>query len=126
MKKYFRVSLAIVAILLMSAMPGQAEHFRGGGGHHGGGPGWGPLLGLGIGLGILGLTYPYYGSPYRPDYAPPPVMDPSPDELYLQPVPQQPARTNYWYYCQDPEGYYPYVKRCPGGWMKVVPGPPAP
>jgi hypothetical protein len=28
---------------------------------------------------------------------------------------------SYWYYCQDPPGYYPYVKSCPGEWMKVVP-----
>ena len=27
----------------------------------------------------------------------------------------------YWYFCQDPQGYYPYVKNCPGGWMQVVP-----
>lgn len=26
----------------------------------------------------------------------------------------------YWYYCKNPSGYYPYVKQCPSGWMKVV------
>ena len=31
---------------------------------------------------------------------------------------------SYWYYCQNPQGYYPYVKECPGGWMKVVPQTP--
>jgi hypothetical protein len=31
----------------------------------------------------------------------------------------------YWYYCTDPEGYHPYVKDCPQGWLQVVPsGPP--
>jgi hypothetical protein len=46
-------------------------------------------------------------------------------EIDMQPAPQaeQPV---YWYYCKDPQGYYPYVKQCPGGWMKVVPIPPAP
>jgi hypothetical protein len=32
----------------------------------------------------------------------------------------------YWAYCQNPEGYYPYVQDCPGGWVPVVPAPPAP
>ena len=31
---------------------------------------------------------------------------------------------NYWYYCRDPEGYYPQVSRCPTGWMQVVPHKP--
>jgi len=33
--------------------------------------------------------------------------------------------SQYWAYCQDPEGYYPYVQDCPGGWIPVVPTPPA-
>jgi hypothetical protein len=33
-------------------------------------------------------------------------------------------RPSYWHFCQDPEGYYPYVKDCPGGWMTVVPSEP--
>jgi hypothetical protein len=37
--------------------------------------------------------------------------------VYVQPE-EEPY---YWYYCQDPQGYYPYVRSCPGGWMKVVP-----
>jgi hypothetical protein len=32
-------------------------------------------------------------------------------------------KTNYWYYCRNPEGYYPYVRKCPGGWLKVPPQP---
>src|ERR1700681_633280 len=27
----------------------------------------------------------------------------------------------YWYYCADPEGYYPYVQNCPTAWMLVAP-----
>jgi hypothetical protein len=38
----------------------------------------------------------------------------------------QPVEPIYWYYCQNPQGYYPYVKQCPNGWMKVVPSPPPP
>jgi hypothetical protein len=30
---------------------------------------------------------------------------------------------NYWHYCRNPEGYYPYVKKCPEGWLQVAPEP---
>jgi hypothetical protein len=29
-----------------------------------------------------------------------------------------------WYYCRKPDGYYPYVKACPGGWQTVPAQPP--
>ena len=29
----------------------------------------------------------------------------------------------WWHYCSKPEGYYPNVKKCPGGWEKVAPSP---
>ena len=131
MKRSLLISLAIAAVLLMSAMPGEA-----GRGYHGGGRGWGlswgPVVGLGLGLGLLGLSYPYYGYPYHPeynrypDYYPAAVIEQPSAGIYLQPAPQQPVTPTYWYYCRDPEGYYPYVKQCPGGWMKVVPSAPTP
>ena len=61
---------------------------------------------------VLGPWYPYYY------YATLPVVIQQQPPVYVQAAPQ-PA--NYWYYCQNPQGYYPYVKECPGGWMKVVP-----
>ena len=39
------------------------------------------------------------------------------------PVYIEPEQPFYWYYCQDPQGYYPYVESCPSGWMRVVPTP---
>jgi hypothetical protein len=39
-------------------------------------------------------------------------------QAYVQ---QHQQESDYWYYCQDPQGYYPYIKSCPGGWMQVVP-----
>jgi hypothetical protein len=100
---------------------GRGGHFRGGGGggHFRGGIWFGP------GWGLWDPFFPFYGYPYYPyypSYAPPTVVAPQQPE-YIQPVPQ-PEETSYWYYCRDPKGYYPYVKRCPGGWMKVVPTPP--
>ncbi len=46
---------------------------------------------------------------------------------YQQPVPP-PEEQSYWYFCVNPRGYYPYIKRCPSGWLKVIPssGPPPP
>ncbi len=30
----------------------------------------------------------------------------------------------YYYYCVKPEGYYPYVRACSGGWQRVPAKPP--
>jgi hypothetical protein len=69
--------------------------------------------------------YPWgYGYPYAypyPAYAAPVVEQPPP--VYTQQAP--PAQ--FWYYCQNPPGYYPYVGECAGGWLQVAPQPtPAP
>lgn len=34
------------------------------------------------------------------------------------------SQADYWYYCRKPEGYYPHIKKCPDGWMQVIPQPP--
>ncbi|MCB1985962.1 MAG: hypothetical protein H6936_04185 [Burkholderiales bacterium] len=71
---------------------------------------------------------PFYN--YPPVVVPiaPPVIVPSTPPVYIQQQPESvvpQAQTHYWYYCQDPDGYYPYVKQCPGGWLRVNPQPPA-
>lgn len=33
----------------------------------------------------------------------------------------QPA---FWYYCADPQGYYPHLTECRAGWQQVAPLPP--
>jgi len=58
---------------------------------------------------------PWYPYGY---YAAPPVVIQQQPPVYVQPEQQE---ENYWYYCQNPQGYYPYIKSCEGGWMKVVP-----
>ena len=75
------------------------------------------------------LGFPFYPYPYSPyAYTPYPYYYPYaygyPYYPYQPPVYNVPEPTYYWYYCQDPQGYYPYVKSCPGGWMKVIPTPP--
>lgn len=66
--------------------------------------------------------YPYYYSyyPYYPYYYPPRVMEERSVDIYVEPAPKSEG-THYWYYCREPQGYYPNVKKCPKGWMKVVP-----
>jgi len=113
MKKVICAVLAAVALLLMSVLSGHA------GGHSnsqfffGGsivlGPWW-PGYGL-----YPAYPYAYYPAPYYP--APPVIVQQQPP-VYAKPAPPQ---SDYWYYCENPQGYYPYVKSCPGGWMKVVP-----
>jgi hypothetical protein len=77
----------------------------------------------------------YYSRPYyyppayyypRPYYSPPVVAVPSSPPVYIEQGTEQaaPAPSNYWYYCSDPEGYYPYVKQCSPGWQRVAPQPP--
>ena len=76
------------------------------GGWHGGF--WGPRVYIGGPFwypGPYAYPYPVYAPPvYAPPvYAPPVVEEPLPP-AYVEP--RSPA---YWYYCQDPPGYYPYV-----------------
>jgi hypothetical protein len=119
MVKYSKllVGLGLAAGLSVSGLA-LADHFRG----H-----------VGVYLGVPFPYYPYYAPyytpypPYYPYYPPAAVVPPQP-QAYVE---QSPARAapgqqagGYWYHCDKPEGYYPYVKSCPGGWQAVVPSPP--
>lgn len=68
---------------------------------------------------------PYYSYPYYYPYYPPVVTVPTEPPVYIErdPPRQQPLSPGYWYYCTNPEGYYPYVKECPYGWRQVDPIP---
>jgi hypothetical protein len=50
----------------------------------------------------------HYGLPYYSPY-------------YIYPLTLPQRQTNYWYYCQNPEGYYPNVNECPDGWRRIGP-----
>jgi hypothetical protein len=67
---------------------------------------------------------PWWGPPYYYN-APPYSSAPSPMVIQQPPVYEQsappPQAPVYWYYCQNPQGYYPYIQQCPNGWMQVVP-----
>jgi len=65
---------------------------------------------------------PGWGGPRY--YAPPPVYYAPPPVIVQQPpvyVERGDSDSKYWFYCENPRGYHPYVKSCPGGWMRVVP-----
>lgn len=76
---------------------------------------------------IVGFNFGYPVGWYAPWYYPPPAYY-YPAPVYAQP----PAPTTYversdvvpegpgtWYFCRESNGYYPYVKQCPGGWVRV-------
>lgn len=83
----------------------------------------------GYGFGGYGFGYPFYPNYYQPWYTyPPTVVVPTTPPVYIERQEAQPERpaqpqSNYWYYCRDPDGYYPYVKSCPDGWLQVAPQP---
>jgi hypothetical protein len=68
--------------------------------------------------------YPYLGWPYYSDYS----SYYSSDAATAPPVYNETEQPYYWYYCTNPQGYYPYIRNCPGGWLTVVPNvtPPPP
>ncbi len=117
------------------------------------GGGFGPGFGSGFGpyypRPYYGPVYgpSFYGEPYYYGYPQPPVIiAPAPQpQVYIEQAPQPvqvqpaqiqtipaaapqatsaPAQDYYWYHCDKPDGYYPYVKECPQGWQKVTPEPP--
>lgn len=111
---------------------GYGRHYGGGyGGHHSGfrgGLGYG-AIGLGLGLGMGYGLGSYYGGYNNNDYYYPPavVAVPTAPPIYIQQIPApvvQQTQSNYWYYCQNPKGYYPYVRECASGWQQVEPTPP--
>jgi hypothetical protein len=114
---------------------GHAGH---GGGHHGGGHVFGHHGGghvfFGLGFGAYWpwyyppydpyyySSYPYYYSSYPYYYSSYPPVAP----VYVERGDEQAApQSADWYYCTSPQGYYPYVTQCPGGWQRVKPQPPS-
>jgi hypothetical protein len=120
--------VALMSMLLMFSFPVYADGRRGhgkffiGAGHRGWGGHYhsrwrhhwhGPRFHWG---GVVVLRpWPVYPYEY---YSPPPVIIREEAPLYVEP---EEEGSYYWYYCQEAQGYYPYVRTCPGGWLKVVP-----
>ena len=137
MNKLFRkrivigILVVLVGFVTIGLLPDNAsargswQRWNGNGWH--GGHGWhghGSRVVVGVGFpfwypGPYAYGYPYgYPAYGYPAYAGPAVVE-SPPPVYMQ----QESAQQYWYYCQNPQGYYPYVRECPNGWMQVVPQP---
>jgi hypothetical protein len=111
-KLLLSVALGLAALTAVGSAAAHG-HFRAG--VYIGGPVWGG---------------PYYSPYYSPYYAPAPVyVQPAPAPVYIERAPDPTyveKSSDYWYYCAQSATYYPYVKSCPQGWMKVVPGSSSP
>lgn len=127
--KRFYFLLLTVFVLFSSAIVYADPYHRGG--YYGRGyNGYrrGPSVGFYFGSPIY--PRPYYANPYQPyyPYYPPAIVTiPVNPPIYIErspPQPAQPLSPGFWYYCSDPEGYYPYVQECPNGWRQVDPIPP--
>ena len=70
-------------------------------------------VGVPFGYGYYGPGPYYYGPPVV--YAPPPVIyaPPAPPVSYIAPPNQS------YYYCDNPQGYYPSVQSCSTSWREV-------
>ncbi len=150
----FLLILAVVVSLGAGGMAAAADGGRSGGGHsggshqgggHSGGHGGGGHGGHHGGHGgsrfdfdfVVGpywgapWYYPYYYPYYYPGYYPyyyypyVPAEPSTPQEYIERPRREQSSRpSGVWYYCPGSKAYYPYVRKCPGGWQKVPAEPP--
>jgi hypothetical protein len=125
LKHLITVPLAVLLSAATFNADAGPHHF--GGGHFGGHfhPGFGFYLGGPVFPRPFYPGYPYY-SPYS--YYPPEIVTiPVQPPVYIERERSQPQNSplpeGYWYYCNDPAGYYPYVKDCPTGWRQVEPTP---
>lgn len=114
---------ALLLVLLCGAIASEPAWAQRGG--HGGGR---SRAHVGIAIGAP-LFWPYYPQPYYAPYPypyaypyPPLMAVPSAPPLYIEQEPLPPQQ--YWYFCRKPQGYHPYVKNCPSGWLQVVPAAP--
>lgn len=117
MKRAIRVLIVFLLLALVGtslAWPHAPYHRR----HH-------ARVGVFIGAPVVGPWY--YRAPVYYVY-PPIVAVPASPPVYIEQGSiastdsQEPG--NWWYYCQDSQSYYPYVKECPRGWLRVAPRPP--
>lgn len=104
------IKLLLAATLLAALGVGDAAAHGGGHRHFHRGAHFGFFVG------------PFWGPWYRPYDYPPVVVEQAPP-VYIERDPESAAASGHWYYCNGARGYYPYVKECPGGWLKVPPQP---
>lgn len=60
---------------------------------------------------VTRTVYPTY---YEPDYTY------NNNDRYQASPPPQVASDREWLYCHQPDGFYPMIQSCPGGWQRVA------
>lgn len=102
-----------------------------GGSHRGGGRGQGGDGGNGGSDGSVIIGFPYPSGPEAP-FPYPPSPYPHPGSAPPQPssagsnAASKSMSWPVWYYCDQPSGYYPYVKVCNHDWQRLPVMPPPP
>jgi hypothetical protein len=87
------------------------------------------FVGVGVGAPVYPYHYhpyyyrPYYGWPPAVAYVPPPVIYSPPPVIYAPPPVAYQQAPQTWYYCSNPQGYYPHVPACNTGWRQVPAAP---
>jgi hypothetical protein len=135
MKKMMPLAV-LAAVLVTAGLTGAAQAQRhGGGGFHGGGfhGGFGGGFRGSFFVGGPFLYDPFWYDPYWDYYYP------WYDTAYYSPYPYYyPPNSGYgpygptatpqqgWYYCSNPQGYYPSVPNCNSQWQFVPPRPQQP
>ncbi|MES2048257.1 MAG: hypothetical protein V4447_07645 [Pseudomonadota bacterium] len=142
--KQINLSRLIFAALVLSmcaatsTVSAKDRHFHGPRISIGFGIGFGPF-GYGYPLGYSRNYYPAYYYPYQSNYypevmvstvvAPTPVYVRPDDAVSTRSLPTTQAEIstndNDWYYCHNPDGFYPSIKTCPSGWQRVPAQAPA-
>jgi hypothetical protein len=92
----------------------------------------GVAVGHGWGYGPVPLHRPYLAPRVwvPPYYRTPPAYYVAPEVVLATEAPVHyvergdtavaaPAGQSDWYYCRSPQGYYPEIQTCPGGWMRA-------
>ncbi|MDO8788466.1 MAG: hypothetical protein Q7J42_10400 [Sulfuritalea sp.] len=121
--KSFFIAAVLAAVAISPAWADRYGHHRGGGGFW-----WGPGLLFGTALYLAATAPPptYYPAPVYtvPVYTSPTYVQQPAVIAQTAPAPAPVPQQNWWYYCAQAAGYYPYVRTCPSGWTQVSPVPP--
>jgi hypothetical protein len=116
------LAVALACVLAAGEAPAKGSGGRSGSGHSSGKSN--PHHGKHHHHHTTGSTV-FYGSywPFWPGmaYALAPIYEPAPPIYYIEKSEEELRSDTTWFYCEGEATYYPYVKQCPGGWVKVAP-----
>ena len=144
--RHFNYSKLVMAMIILAisaatqTVTASERHFHG------------PRLSVGFGLGFGPFGYPDpvayrhnyypvsyypYQSTYYPEVMVSTVITPTPvyvrhaESVSTRPLqsaqiqPEVSSNGSDWYYCHNPDGFYPSIKACPTGWQRVPAQAPA-